>query len=67
MNNLQTISELCGICEELAGLVEALHKALAQYDALALEDEIARTRSRYTAVLGEGTWPKEAESEGCGT
>ncbi len=59
MSNLQTITELCQICEALARIVEAQRKALAQYDALALEDEIAKTRSRYTALLGAGEWPDD--------
>ena len=57
MSNLQTISELCGICESLIHIVEEQRKALAQHDALVLEDEIAKTRSRYTALLGDGEWP----------
>ena len=52
MSNIQTISELCGICEALVHIVEEQRKALAQHDALVLEDEIAKTRSRYTALLG---------------
>jgi len=63
MSNLQTISELCQICEALARIVEAQRKALAQYDALALEDEIAKTRSRYTALLGDGEWPDETDEQ----
>ena len=64
MGNIQTISELCGICEALIHIVEGQRKALAQYDALALEDEIANTRSRYNALLGDGEWPETPQEEG---
>ena len=37
MSNIQTISELCGICEALVHIVEEQRKALAQHDALVLE------------------------------
>lgn len=57
MSNIQMISELCGICESLIRIVEAQRKALAQHDALVLEDEIAKTRSRYNDALGAGEWP----------
>ena len=63
MSNIQTISELCGICEALAHIVEEQRKALAQHDALVLEDEIEKTRSRYTALLGAGDWPDALQEE----
>ena len=58
MSNIQTISELCGICEALEQ-----RKALAQHDALVLEDEIAKTRSRYTALLGAEEWPDDCQQQ----
>lgn len=63
MSNLQTISELCVICEALVHIVEEQRKALAQYDALVLEDEIAKTRSRYTALLGAEEWPDDYQQQ----
>ena len=62
-SNIQTISELCGICEALVHIVEEQRKALAQHDALVLEDEIAKTRSRYTALLGAEEWPDDCQQQ----
>lgn len=62
MSNLQIIHELCGICEELARIVSEQQTLLAQHDALALEDDIAKVRSRYTNLLGAGEWPNAPEA-----
>lgn len=63
MSNIKIISELCGICEALIRIVEEQRKALAQHDALVLEDEIAKTRNRYTDLLGDGEWPDTLQQE----
>ena len=47
----------------LVHIVEEQRKALAQHDALVLEDEIAKTRSRYTALLGAEEWPDNQQQE----
>ncbi len=57
MSNLQIIEELCGICADLANIIALQRNTLAQLDAAAAEDEIAKARSRYTALLGAGEWP----------
>ena len=50
-------------CEALVHIVEEQRKALAQHDALVLEDEIAKTRSRYTALLGAEEWPDDCQQQ----
>ena len=57
------ISKLCGICDALIRIVEAQRNALAQHDALVLEDEVASTRTRYNALLGDGEWPDTATEQ----
>ncbi len=63
MSNLQIIEELCGICADLAHIIALQRNTLAQLDAVAAEDEIAKTRSRYTALLGAGEWPDETDNQ----
>lgn len=57
MSNLEIIEELCGICSDLAGIVREQQTILAQHDALALEEQIAQVRDRYTALIGRDEWP----------
>ncbi len=59
MSNLQIIEELCGICADLANIIALQRNTLAQLDAAAAEDEIAKARNRYTALLGAGEWPDD--------
>lgn len=59
MSNLQIIEELCGICADLARIIAIQRQALAQHDAMAAEDEIAKAHSRYIALLGAGEWPDD--------
>lgn len=63
MSNIKIISELCGICVSLIHIVEEQRKALAQHDALVLEDEIEKTRNSYNALLGDGEWPDTLQQE----
>ncbi len=58
MSNLQIIEELCGICADMAHIVREQQKALAQHDALVLEEEIAKTRTRYQRLIGINEWPE---------
>lgn len=63
MSNLQIIEELCGICAELANIITAQRKSLAQFNALVAEEEIAKTRDRYNALIGADEWPDENAKE----
>jgi len=57
MSDLQIIEELCGICADMAHIIQNQKKALAQHDALVLEDEIEKVSNRYQRVIG-GEWPE---------
>lgn len=46
MSNLQIINELCGICADLAHIIAVQRNVLAQHDALAAEEEIAKAQER---------------------
>ena len=61
MSNLQIIEELCGICTDLAHVVEAQQKVLAQHDAAALADDYEKVKERFTALIGRDEWPDSAE------
>ena len=52
MSNIQTISELCAICEALVHIVEEQRKALAQHDALTRAEQIAALRQKYAEATG---------------
>lgn len=60
MSNLQIIEELCGICTDLAHIVQEQQRLLAQHDALALSEDIERVKGRYTALIGRDEWPDDA-------
>ncbi len=62
MNALQVIEALSGICADMAHIISEQQKALAQLDAVVMEEEIADARSRYNA-LGHGEWPDEYQEE----
>lgn len=57
MSDLQIIEELCGICADMAHIIQNQKKALAQHDALVLEDEIEKVSNRYQQITGSG-WPE---------
>ena len=63
MSNLQIIEELCGICGDLAKIVTEQQKLLAQHEALALEEDIERVQTRYTALIGHEEWPEDLPGE----
>lgn len=63
MSNLQIIEELCGICTDLVHIIGMQQNALAQYDAVAAEEEIAKAKARYTALIGAGEWPDDIMQE----
>lgn len=63
MSNLKIIEELCGICSDLAQIIAKQHTALAQLDALVAEEEIAKAKERYTALIGADEWPDDIEKE----
>lgn len=63
MSNLKIIEELCGICSDLAQIIAKQHTALAQLDALVAEEDIARAKERYTALISADEWPDEIEKE----
>jgi len=63
MSNLQIIEELSAICSSMARIISEQRKALAQFDALVMEGEIADTRNRYAALLGAGEWPDEQQQQ----
>ena len=63
MSNLQIITELCGICQDLARIVSEQQSVLAQHDALCMEAEIARAKDRYTALIGHDEWPQPETKE----
>ena len=64
MSNLQIIAELCGILTDMAQIVLKQRTALAHFDALIAEEEIARTRTRYIALIGHDEWPDDAPEGG---
>ena len=53
MNYLQIIEGLCGVCADMARIISEQQKVLAQHNALAMEGEIATTRSQYLALTGD--------------
>lgn len=63
MSNLQIIEELCGICADLAHIIAVQRSALAQHNALAAEDEIAKAHDRYIALIGADEWPDDIIQE----
>lgn len=63
MSNLQIINELCGICADLAHIIAVQRNVLAQHDALAAEEEIAKAQERYTALIGADEWPDDIGQE----
>lgn len=63
MSNLQIINELCGICADLAHIIAVQRNVLAQHNALTAEDEIAKARERYTALIGADEWSDDPEQE----
>lgn len=68
MSNLQIIDELCSICADLANIIALQRNTLAQLDAVAAEDEIAKAHDRYIAFLGTeecpGDLPDTDEQQG---
>lgn len=63
MNNLQIIEELCGICADLAHIIAIQRSVLAQHEAVAAEEEIAKAQTRYTALIGAVEWPDNLQQE----
>lgn len=54
MSNLQTIAELCRICEAQNHIIKAQAEALAQMDAVVMEAERADTGRALTALTDCG-------------
>lgn len=63
MSNLQIIEELCGICRDLAEIVQEQQRLLAQHDAVAMTEDIERVKGRYTALLSRDEWPDSAAAD----
>ena len=52
MGSLQTIEELCTICEMQSRIIKAQSAALAQLGAAAMEEERVEAERRLTALMG---------------
>ena len=53
-SHLQIIAELCAVIDRMNVIIRAQAMELAQFGALAHEDEIADVRRQYARAVGEG-------------
>ena len=60
MSNLQTIEELCRICEAQNAIIRAQADALAQVGAAVMEKERADIDRDLTSLIGHDEVPDEA-------
>ena len=59
MSNIQTIAELCQICEAQLRIINEQAKALKQLGAAVMEEERAEANERYVRLLGSDEAPEE--------
>lgn len=60
MDNLETIRELCTICEMQNNIIRAQSDALSQLGAMVMEEEKAAVAERYAMLVGNSE-PSEEE------
>lgn len=73
MSSIQTIEELCHICQAQSFIIKAQAEALAQVGAAVMEEERADVGRALTALIGHDEVPddvpakanKISEDEGC--
>lgn len=53
MDNLETIRELCTICEMQNNIIRAQSDALSQLGAMVMEEEKAMVTERYASIIGD--------------
>ena len=51
MGSLWLIEELCGICAEMSRIIQAQAAALAQLEAVCMEEERAETLRRLSSLI----------------
>lgn len=63
MSTIQTIEELCRICQAQSFIIRAQAEALAQVGAVVMEEERADVGRALTALIGRDEVPDEVERE----
>ena len=57
MDNTKLAEELCAVIDRMNVIIQAQAMELAQFGALAHEEEIAAVRRQYARAVGEGVGP----------
>lgn len=57
MDSTKVIADLCAVIDRMNVIIQAQAMELAQFGALAHEEEIAAVRRRYARAVGEGVGP----------
>ena len=53
MSDIEMIMKLCGICGEMLDIIQEQRIALAQHNALVMEERIKKVQADYRQVIGE--------------
>lgn len=53
MSDIEMIMKLCGICGEMLDIIQEQRIALAQHNALVMEERIEKVQADYRRVIGE--------------
>lgn len=57
MDSTKMIADLCAVIDRMNVIIQAQAMELAQFGALAHEEEIAAVRRQYARAVGEGVGP----------
>ena len=57
MDSTKVIADLCAVIDRMNVIIQAQAMELAQFGALAHEEEIAAVRQQYARAVGEGVGP----------
>ena len=57
MDSTKVIADLCAVIDRMNVIIQAQAMELAQFGALAHEEEIAAVRRKYAKAVGEGVGP----------
>lgn len=57
MDSTKVIADLCAVIDRMNVIIQAQAMELAQFGALAHEEEIAAVRRQYARAVGEGVGP----------
>ena len=57
MDSTKVIADLCAVIDRMNVIIQAQAMELAQFGALAHEEEIAPFRRQYAKAVGEGVGP----------